>query len=159
MHYSSKPINCCPGMPEGQKGDDGFFVAGDQAAVLFQAPEKALDFVAVAVGFLIHRQRFGAVGVAGNDNFDAALGAVIAGGVAVLGLVSQHLDRRQVCQQGQRLRAVVGLSFGGEQAHGVAQRLDAGVDLGAHPAPAAAQALGFGDAFFWPTNAGRPARW
>ena len=137
-------------MPESQKGDNGLVVARGQAAVLLQAPEKPLDFVAVAVGVFVHRQGFGAVRVAGDDGLDAVLGAVGAGLVAVVGRVGEELARFETRQQGQRLRAVAGLPGGGAQAYGVAQRLDAGVDFGADAAAAATQTLGGGVTFFWP---------
>jgi len=42
-------------MPESQERDNGFFVARGQAPVLLEAAKKAFDFVAVAVGFFVHR--------------------------------------------------------------------------------------------------------
>ena len=60
-------------MSEGQKGHNGFVVAGSQPAVLLQAPEKALDFVAVLADFLVHGRRFRVVEVAGNDGLDTML--------------------------------------------------------------------------------------
>ena len=139
-------------MPKGEEGNGGFFVAGGQAAVLLEAAKKALDFVAVAVGFLVHCQGFYPVGMAGNDGFDALFGAIGAGCVAVVSRVGQHFARLQVRQQGQRLWAVARLPFGGNQTHGVAQRLNAGVNFGADAPAAASEALGGGVAFFWPAE-------
>lgn len=50
-------------------------------------------------------------------------------------------------QQRFRLRITPGLAAGDQQAYPVTQRVGAGVDFSAHPAPAAAQTLGRGIAF------------
>ena len=139
-------------MPERQKGNGRFFVARGQAPTLLETAKKAFDFVAVAVGFRVHRGWFEAIGTAGDNGFNAILSAIGAVFVAVVGRVGQHFARLQALEQGQGLRAVAGVPAGGNQAHGVAQGLGAGMDLGAHPVPAAAQALGFGAAFFWPAE-------
>ena len=137
-------------MPEGQEGNDRLFVAGGQAAALLEAAKKAFDFVAVAAGLCVHRPGFGSARVAGNHGFNPVFSAIGAGFVAIVGCVSQHFSRPQARQQGQGLRAVASLCRRGNQAHGVAQGLDAGMDCGAPAAAAAPEALGFGGAFFGP---------
>lgn len=110
-------------MPESQEGNHRFLVARCQAAVLLEAAEKTLNLVAFTVGFFIERGGFYPVGMAGDDGLDAPLGTVGPVFVAIVSRVSQDLTRLQALEQGLGLRAVPGLSAGGNQAHGVTQGL------------------------------------
>ena len=74
-------------MPERQKGNGRLFVARGQAPVLLETAKKAFDFIAVAVGFRVHRGRFEAIGTAGNNGFNAILSATGAVFVAVVGRI------------------------------------------------------------------------
>ena len=139
-------------MPESQERNDGFFIARGQAPVLLEAAEKALDFVAVTIGFFVERDRFHSVGVARNNGFDVVLDTIGPVFVTVISRVGQYLARLQAGQQGLGLRAIPGLPAGGNQAYGVAQGLGAGVNLGADAPATAAEALGFGVTFFWPAE-------
>ena len=131
-------------MPKSQQGHIGGFVGRGQAAVLLEPAEKALYFVALAVGLRVHLQWLGTAGIAGNDAFDSVPGAAGAVFVAVVGGFGQYFARLQAREQGLGLGAVTG--------------------LGAAPQPrppaaaAAAEALGCGAAFFGPPKAGRPVR-
>ena len=68
-------------MSKSEKGDDGFVIASGQPAILLHAPEKAFDFITVAVIFFVQRERLSAVGAIraigaiGNNDGNALFGA------------------------------------------------------------------------------------
>ena len=139
-------------MPEGQKRNNCFFVAGCQSAALFEAAKKAFYLVAVPVSYFVQVEGFHPIRPVWNDGFNAVLGTVGPVFVAVIGRVGQHFAWLQVGQQGQGLRRVARLASCSNQANAMPLGLEAGVYFGADAAPAAAEALGFGVTFFWPAE-------
>ena len=79
------------------------------------------------------------VGLGRNDRRDVAPFECVSEGVGVEGLVAKHL----VDEDQQRLRAsqIVRLSGREHHPHGIAERIDQGVDFGGQPAARAADRL------------------
>lgn len=109
----------------------------------FHAVEVAFNLVAVRVPVRIKGNFLFSIRMAWNDHFYLLLGAISPVFVAIIARVGDDPLRFQALEQGQRLRAVTGLASGGNQAHGVTERVDAGVDFGA-VAPATAPQTGIG---------------
>lgn len=67
--------------------------------------------------------------------------------------VEQHFAGSEAHEQRHGLGTVASLAAGGNQAHGIAQQLDAGVEFGTQADPLSAEAPGGDIAFFGPPNA------
>jgi hypothetical protein len=146
---SIKPDGCGSEVYGGQEVSCGFVVAGGDRAELFDFGEEVLDQVACFVEVTIVIPRPSALcprrdhrGLAGGgQRRDDAF-------VGVKSLVS---DQRVSLHRWQEVIGpdqIMGLPAGQEEAHGIAQRIDQGVDFRAQPAARAPDRLVLAG-FFW----------
>ena len=139
---SIEPDGCGDEVYGGQEVSFGLVVAGGDSAELFDLGEEVLDqvarFIEVAIvipgpSAICPRRDHGRLAGGGQRRDDAFVG--------VESLVS---DQRVSLHRWQEVIGpdqIMGLPAGQEKAHGIAQRIDQGVDFGAQPAARAPDRL------------------
>ena len=123
-------------------------VARRDGPVLLEFAEEALDEVALAIEGKIGFAGLAAIGFRRDDGRDAALSERRDQRVGVIALVGEECVRLDLIEQRHRLCDVVRLPRRQRQRHGVAERIDDGVNLGRQPAAGTADGLVLA-IFFW----------
>ena len=124
-----------------------FVVSRSEAAELFEAIEESLDEVARLVAVPVDLAWRVPVATRRDDGLSAGRLDDLNQGIAVVALVGDDRLGGYGLDQGSPLRDVSDLSAGQDQPDGVAQRIDAGMDLGGQSAPRTTDFLTA--RFFW----------
>ena len=117
------------------QGDGGkesvgeLIVAGGESAVLLELVEEALDEIALTVEGEIGFARLATIGFRGDDGCDATLLERLDQRVGVITLIGEKGFGLDLVEQRHRLRDIGRLARRERQRHGVAERIDNGVDL------------------------------
>src|SRR5271166_4474123 len=136
--------NQCEG---GKESVCELIVAGGESAVLLELVEEALDEIALTVEGEIGFARLAAIGFRGDDGRDATLLERLDQRVGVIALIGENGFGLDLVEQRHRLCDIGRLARRERQRHGVAERIDDGVDLGRQSATGSADGLIF--AFFF----------
>ena len=87
---SFDPEPCCCDRQHREVGSGGFFVAGRDAAKLFEPIDTALDEIAPLIRFPIIFNRCLAIGPRRDNGLDASVHQIVANFVAVVALVAEE---------------------------------------------------------------------
>ena len=135
----------------GKESVGELIVSGRDGAVLLEFAEEALDEIALAVQCEVGLARLAAIGLRRDDRCYATLLKRLDQRVAVVAFVGQErvgLDPIiDLIEQRNGLIDIGGLAGRERQRHGIAKRVDYGVDLGRQPAARSADGL-IGAVFF-----------
>jgi hypothetical protein len=133
----------------GEEIGSGLVVARCDGAELLEATVEVFDEMARLVDLLVERARVLAVAFWRDDaGLASCLERPDDAQVGIESLVGQQSISLHVRQQSVRPLQIMGLAWGQEEAEGIAQSIDQGVDLGAQSAFAPADRLIFA-VFFW----------
>ena len=116
-------------------------IARCDRAVLLEPVEEPLDEIALTVEGEIGFARLAAIGFRRDDGRDAPLLERLDQRVGVVALIGQERFGLDLVEQRHRLCDVGRLTRRERQRHGVAERIDDGVDLGRQPAAGSADGL------------------
>jgi len=129
-------------MDRGEEVDGGLVVSSCDGTEALEATVEVLDEVARLVGLLVERAGLSAVALWRDDaGLASGLERLDDAPVGIEGFVSQQSIGFHVRQQGVGALQIMGLTRSQEEADGIAQGIDQGMDLGAQPAFAAADRL------------------
>ena len=133
-----------PGASEGDEGFEvgfEFFVAGGEAAEVFESGEAAFDAIALSIEFFIMDALLLSVGF-GRDHRDRSHGLdVVEDDLAVVALVGQYPDGLACSEQIDGLGAVVDLAASDEEVDRQTEFVGQQVDLGRQTSSGAPQSL------------------
>jgi hypothetical protein len=132
----------------GQKRIGEFVVASGDGSVLLEFTEEPLDEIALAIEGEIGFTRLAAIGFGRDDGRDAALLQRLDQRIAVIALVGKEGFGLDMIEQRHRLCDVGRLARRQRQRHGIAERIDDGVDFGRQAAAGSADGL-VPAVFFW----------
>ena len=140
---SFDPEPCCCDRQHREVGSGGFFVAGRDAAKLFEPIDTALDEIAPLIRFPIIFNRCLAIGPRRDNGLDASVHQIVANFVAVVALVAEEFVRIHIVKFHQRIIAfdLVHLAAGDIESQRVAFGVRAEVDFGREAAARAAERL------------------
>lgn len=124
---------------------------------MFDLAEEALDQVAVLVDCGVEATPTSGCGSTRDDRFCSGCSDSVHGALTIVALVSQHMVCRQPFEQPFDLRDVIALTAGQNEAHGIAERIGGGMNLGAQAAFRASQRVSFKPIFGSITFFGAPA--
>ena len=128
-------------MDEGEEVDGSPVVSGCDSAEMLELVEASFDLIAQLVeGEVVGDEAFSGW-VAGDDGLGALAGDEFAQGVAVIGLVSDHVVGLEALKQGGRLRGIAALTRGEDNAHRAPPTVDGEVDLGGQSSSGSPQSL------------------
>ena len=138
---SFDPEPCCCDRQHREVGSGGFFVAGRDAAKLFEPIDTALDEIAPLIRFPIIFNRCLAIGLRRDNGLDASVHQIVANFVAVVALVAEESVRIHIVKFHQRIIAfdLVHLVAGDIESQRVAFGVRAEVDFGREAAARAAE--------------------
>ena len=138
---SFDPEPCCCDRQHREVGSGGFFVAGRDAAKLFEPIDTALDEIAPLIRFPIIFNRCLAIGPRRDNGLDASVHQIVANFVAVVALVAEESVRIHIVKFHQRIIAfdLVHLAAGDIESQRVAFGVRAEVDFGREAAARAAE--------------------
>ena len=138
---SFDPEPCCCDRQHREVGSGGFFVAGRDAAKLFEPIDTALDEIAPLIRFPIIFNRCLAIGPRRDNGLDASVHQIVANFVAVVALVAEEFVRIYIVKFHQRIIAfdLVHLAAGDIESQRVAFGVRAEVDFGREAAARAAE--------------------
>jgi hypothetical protein len=143
VDISSKPDQSASKAEETKQALIQFFKSREETPVMLNFVEKTLDQMTLLVQMVIVFPLFFAV-LAGRDHrFSLFFCNAAQEFFRVIRAIGNYSLKIKFCNQVIRLGDIVTLSSGQEKAQRVAQRIYAGVDLGAEAAPAAPERLAF----------------